>query len=366
VGPRAFEEVSGEKVNTVAFVLRREGDAGVGRAAVGTYFRLVKQPDSQAKQRRFERAAAHLRSRQPDPLVYRYRQADFDAIPGSPWVYWITPGLRKLFETLPKLSDNAELRAGMHGGDLFRFGRLWWEVGVGRIARSCKSLDEVFQSQRRWVPYMKGGSYRRWWGNQEWVFAFGRHDVEILSFSGNRLPSRQFYFRKGVTWNSMSSVGLSVRHMPEGFVFSDKSDSGFTDDPISILGLMNSSLFSYLINLVSPTIDFHAGYVGRIPVPCGGNTAINCSVRHAINLAKVDSEEDETTWDFIAPPAWPDGIEAVARRHAELAEIERAIDEQVYRLYGISDEDRAAIEAELAGGGLVCDQETEQAEDEPI
>ena len=94
VGPRAFEEVTGEKVNTTLLVFRREPNEQARNDSVGTYFRLVKEPDGDAKRRRFEQALTNLRAGQPDPVVFRYRQGDFDAIPGSPWVYWVTYGIR--------------------------------------------------------------------------------------------------------------------------------------------------------------------------------------------------------------------------------------------------------------------------------
>jgi hypothetical protein len=105
VGPRAFAEVTGEKVNTTAFVLRREAFEEKRREARGVYFRLVKEPDAESKRAAFEQALARLRSGEPDPRVYLYRQGDFAAIPGSPWVYWITPGLRRLFRENKKLGD---------------------------------------------------------------------------------------------------------------------------------------------------------------------------------------------------------------------------------------------------------------------
>jgi type I restriction-modification system DNA methylase subunit len=123
VGPRAFEEVTGEKVNTTLFVFRHEPNAETRNDSVGTYLRLVKEPDGEAKRRRFELALPNLRSCQPDPIVFHYRQGDFDVIPGSPWVYWLNRRVRVLFCENRKLSDIGEPRAGMHGGDRFRFAR---------------------------------------------------------------------------------------------------------------------------------------------------------------------------------------------------------------------------------------------------
>lgn len=169
VGPRAFEEIGGEKVNTTLFALRREPDPARRFGSLGTYIRLVREPDAEAKRRGCERALARLRAGAADPALFRYRQGDFAAIPGSPWVYWITPGVRRLFRELPKLNEIGQPRQGTATSDNFRFLRYWWEIGSSRIAFGCADSLNARQTGKRWYPYMKGGSFRRWWGNQEYV-----------------------------------------------------------------------------------------------------------------------------------------------------------------------------------------------------
>ena len=162
IGPHAFEDIGGEKVNTANFLTRNETNHKIRSDAEGTYFRLVKEPDSEAKRLRFEQALACLRAGEPDPAIFRYLQADFDSIPGSPWVYWITPGLRRLFVELPKLGEIAQPRVGLDNGDNFRFLRFWWEVGEPRCG-----IWMQWQARRRrrvvnnWFPYMKGGSFQQ-------------------------------------------------------------------------------------------------------------------------------------------------------------------------------------------------------------
>jgi hypothetical protein len=183
VGPRAFDEITGEKVNTTLLVFRREPETHARDAAVGVYVRLVKEPDGGAKQRRFEQAVTRLRAGQPDAVVLRYRQGDFDAIPGSPWVYWITPGLRRLFETLPKLGEIAQPRQGLATADNFRFLRYWWEVGTARIGFGCQSREESESRLEKWYPYMKGGLYRRWYGNQDYIINYGQNGFELKAWA---------------------------------------------------------------------------------------------------------------------------------------------------------------------------------------
>jgi len=369
VGPRAFEEVTGEKVNTVLFVLRHEEDPEARQNAVGTYFRLVKEPDSESKQRRFEKALANLRTGKDDPIVYRYRQGDFDAIPGSPWVYWITPGLRKVFETFPKLGEIAQPRQGLATADNFRFLRYWWEAGTERIGFGCTSAEEAMKTGKRWFPYMKGGVFRRWYGNQDYVVNWERDGEEIKNFADpstgktySRPQNTDYYFRRGVTWSLTSSKGFACRISSGGFIFDVNGMTCFPaqHDLFKILGLLNSEVVETLVGYINPTIANQVGDLARLPVPKASSDKLCELVDRAVILAKADSEDDETTWDYIAPPDWPDGIQKVAERHAQLAEIERQIDEEVYRLYGISDEDRRAIEAELATGGATAENEDDE------
>jgi len=361
----------GVRVDTAAFVFRRENNPEARQKAEGTYFRLVKEPDSGAKQRRFEQAVANLREGKNDPIVYRYRQGDFDAIPGSPWVYWITPGLRKVFETFPKLGEIAQPKHGMTTGHNFRFLRFWWEPGTHRIGFECKDAREAMKTAKRWFPYMKGGGFRRWYGNQEYVVNWERDGEDIKQHIVQQYPylngnwgwvatNTDYYFRRGVTYSYLTSSNFSARLSPGGFIFDVAGSSLFPEDIPLVLAVLNSRFALYALRLINPTVNFQVGDLARLPVPKASSEILQKLVDQAIALAKADSEDEETTWDFIAPPQWPGGIQKVAERHARLAEIERQIDEEVYRLYGISEEDRQAIEAELAAGGTLPESEGDE------
>jgi hypothetical protein len=364
-GPGLFDVGNPGTLQTVAFVLRRESFEEVRRNSVGVYFRLVKEPDAEAKRRAFEEALERRRRGEPDPRVYEYRQAAFAAIPGSPWVYWITPGLRRLFSTLPKLGEISPPRQGLATADNTRFLRYWWEVGLSRIYRNASNAREAEQSGFRWFPYMKGGSFRRWYGNQEYCVNWASDGAEIrcLGEENGKVASRpqntDSYFRRGVTWTDLTAGRFSARLSPGGFIFDVKGSSAFPDDIPFVLGLLNSSFANYALNLINPTVSYQVGDLARLPVPKRSSHLLRNLVNEAVELAKKDSEEDETTYDFIAPPAWPEGAEAVAQRHRRLAGIEREIDEEVYRLYEISDDDRRAIEAELAAPTAGADENDE-------
>ncbi len=256
VGPRAFAEIGGEKVNTVMFVLRREGEERRGDKAVGTYFRLVREPDAKAKRLAFERTLTNLRSGKDETIVFRCRQEDLKSIPGAPWVYWITPGLRRLFETLPKLKDEAPPRQGLATADNFRFLRYWWEVGAARTARGCESTWEARMTGQSWFPYMKGGEFRRWYGNQEHVVNWYEDGLEMRSFDPAVIRNPTFYFKRGVTWSFVGSSTFSARLSPGGFVFDVGGSSLFPEDVFLVLSIVNSTFASYALRLVNLVCKF--------------------------------------------------------------------------------------------------------------
>ena len=226
----------------------------------------------------FEQALVALSAGQSDPVVYRYRQGDFDAIPGSPWVYWITPGLRYGFVALPKLETVAPPKMGMGTRNNFRFLRFWWEIGLEKVDRFCSSFDESVQRKTRWFPYMKGGTFRRWYGNQQYVVNFWNAGLELKEeqiqkypyIDGNTgwiVPNEELYFRCGVTWSDLTSGRFSARFSPGGFIFDVKGSSAFPDDIPRILALLNSSFADYALNLLNPTVSFQVGDLARLLDP---------------------------------------------------------------------------------------------------
>ncbi len=349
VGPRAFEEISGEKVNTVLFALRAEPSSWVRADATGTYFRLVKDPTAAAKRRGFERALEGLREGRPDlGKVYRYRQGDFAAIEGNPWVYWITRGLRGLFERLTTLGGEAPPRQGIATADNFRFLRCWWEVGLDNVAMQRSGTHDALLSGKRWFPYMKGGGFRRWWGNQELTINWATDGSELRSFAPAVIRNPNFYFRRGVTYSYLTSAKFSARLSPGGFIFDVAGSSLFPEDVSVVLAVLNSTFAQYALKLINPTVNFQIGDLARLPMPAVSSEALVEFVERAIAFSRQVDTEDETSYDFIAPLRREFAHGVLRRRAEELAEIEQQIDEEVYRLYGISDHDRAAIESELA------------------
>lgn len=371
VGPRAFAEVTGEKVNTTIFVLRREQLDLERREGRGVYFRLVKEPDAESKRTAFEQALARRREGKPDSHVYEYRQGDFAAIPRSPWVYWIRPRLRELFRVNPRLQSISKPCTGINTNGNERFVRFWWEVGINRVARSCSGREQAKSTGRKWFPYMKGGSFRRWWGNQELSVNWLQDGEEIKALAviknhgqhwSRYVRSIDKMFLRGITYTDLATSRFSARLSPGGFVFDVSGSCLFPGSPEQVLGLMNSTWSQYALKIINPTVHVQTGDLARLPIPTKDYGVLQEPVERAIVLARMDSQDDETTLDFVEPPAWPDGASRVTARHRDLRALEEEINEEVYRLYEISPEDRQAIEEELAAAPEPDDDPEDAAE----
>jgi len=287
------------------------------------------------------------------PHVYRYEQDALNAIPGGPWAYSITPGLRALFTALPSLSEIAPPRQGLATADNFRFLRYWWEVESSRIGFACLDSADARVTGKKWFPYMKGGGFQRWWGNQEYVVNWLNDGAEIKALGietgrpASRAQNTAYYFRRGLTYSLISSGKFAARLSPGGFIFDVAGASAFPSDIALVLAVANSPTAEYLLRLINPTVNYQVGDLARLPIPTVNSDALQGRVEQAIALVQSMCEDDETTYDFIMPPSWRDGMGVVAARNAQLNEVERNVNEEVYGLYSINNDDRATVEEEL-------------------
>jgi hypothetical protein len=297
LGPKAFANITGEKVNTTAFVFEKQPDEQRREQQLGVYFRLVKEPDAESKRRVFEGALAALRNGQSHLLVFRYRQRDFDAIPGGPWVYWLSKRFRDLFRDFPKIGDIATTAVGQNTGNNFRFLRFWWEVGATRVFRGCKSQAEGVGSGKRWFPYMKGGTPVPWWGNQSVCLNWHRDGAEVKAYAVIRnngrhwsryLQNLDYLFKLGITWSDVSSGGFAVRLSPGGFIHDVTGMGCYPKDEKSLpvlLGILNTRVARFLLSAINPTIHFQAGDVRRLPCPNNAPPALVMRVEEALTGA---------------------------------------------------------------------------------
>jgi hypothetical protein len=293
--------------------------------------------------------------------VYRVHQRDFTAIPREPWVYWIPNDLRELFERLQALGDIAPPRQGTATSDNYRFLRAWWEVGAKHIAFGCRNSLEAEATGKRWFPYMKGGGYRKWYGNLTSIVNWKNSGREMRAFSRSVIRNDGYYFKEGITYSYLTSAAFSARLSPGGFVFDVAGSSLFPQRILLILSIMNSTLANYLLKIINPTVNFQIGDLSQLPIIPNVTHKLESSVTMAIRLSKYDYTHRETTYDFLFPPIWDDGVQRFTSLQERLLIIEAKLDNEIYELYSISDASRAAIEAELAGEPLPTDEDEIEA-----
>ena len=176
----------------------------------------MKGRDGEEKRLAFEDAVRACRSGKSHPLVFLAKQADFEAVPGKPWVYWMPERLIKLFSELETIATVAQPRDGMTTADNFRFLRKWWEVGRERIGFGYSSSEEAQNTELIWFPYMKGGSPCSWYGNQEHVVNWHKNGKQLYAFRPtSTIRNSDYFFHPGVTWSDVSSKGFAARMSPQ-------------------------------------------------------------------------------------------------------------------------------------------------------
>ena len=234
---------------------------------------------------------------------YRVDASDFEAIPGSPIAYWANEKILAHFKFDKSLSSYTEPRQGFATGDNGRFLRNWWEPSFSK-SNLCGTLDRG----RKWHPCNKGGSFRKWYGNNELVVNWANDGDEMKSSMGSVIRNPQYYFRKGMTWGTISSGKLSMRFSPEGFLFESKGSVCFPlneEDLYLHLALANACTTIPFLEILCPTLDFHEGPIGKIPtvLPSADNrNATMRLVKECILLSKADWDAFESSCDFKQHP----------------------------------------------------------------
>lgn len=238
---------------------------------------------------------------------YSTNQDNFKKIPGMPIAYWASKSLIESFEKGKPILDLVEPKVGLQTGDNDRFLRLWWEVDINKIKFDAKTLEDAKKSRKKWFPYNKGGSFRRWYGNYDYIVNWENDGQEIRNFVDHKGKLRSvtrnpnYYFKESITWSDVTSGAFSMRYRPSGSIFDSTGHSAFTEnksDQLYLLGLLNSPIANYIFNILNPTIHMHIGYVSLFP------TIINEDIRkkvaelveEAIRLSKNDWIDNEQGW----------------------------------------------------------------------
>jgi len=243
----------------------------------------------------------------PLPNFYRASAADFKKIPGNPIAYWVSDKLRKSFENLPLLEEVVEAKVGLQTGDNFYFLKLWWEVNYKNIHFNAKNRNEAIHSRCRWFPHDKGGEYRKWGGNDEYVVNWENDGQELVDFKPNSvIRNPEYYFKKGITWSRISSNNFGVRYSDFGRIFDCNGPKIFTrnENIPFILCFLLSKITPNLLSIINPTLTFQVGDVVRLPFNelIKNNLIIRATFEKAVNVAIKDWDSYETSWDFESLP----------------------------------------------------------------
>lgn len=242
--------------------------------------------------------------------LYRTNQANFGKIPGSPLAYWASPNLIKDFVKGKPLSDFVALKVGLQTGNNAQFLRLWFELGLSTINFTAHDRDEAEKSRKRWFPYNKGGSFRRWWGNYDYVVNWEKDGQSIRHYDGNpSVKNTDYYFREAITWSDITSGSFAARYRLPGSIHDVTGMSIFFNRAKSniheILAALNSRVANEIFSMINPTMHLQIGNVTNFPVlEVGAEKDVKMKelVNSSITQSRAEWNSFETSWDFLLHP----------------------------------------------------------------
>lgn len=246
-------------------------------------------------------------------------QDNFKKIPGNPLAYWVSEKFSNIF-SYSNISDYGFAGIGMRTGDNERFLRRWYEISQKNMCVGCHDKDAQIESHKKWVPYNKGGEYRKWYGNNEYVVNWYNNGEEIKENTrrvypylgddlGWKISNESYYYKPGITWSGVTSGKNSFRAYSNGFIF-DSGANGFFPSDESMLdtltAYLNSCISQYVLNIINPTINTGAGTVKKVPIILPNDEKVKKLLAdissHCIEVSKYDWDSFETSWDFQHHP----------------------------------------------------------------
>lgn len=306
LGPRTFDELSGEVVQNTAFVITNRKPT---EDTCGTYYRLVYGANCHTKESMF------LNPKEIDTEFTEKRQVcftginqrNFEKIPGCPIGYWVSEKMLRIFSFEDNIGSIANPRKGLATTDNKRFIRFWHEISHQSMGIAFKNKESAQGSLCKWFPLNKGGEFRKWYGNNTTVVNWYSDGLEMKEavvkvYNGGsytkEIRSEDKYFKDCITWNALTSGKPSFRFSNYGALFDSAGSSMFPKEELinPLLGLLNTPIAKAIFDIINPTLNYGAGTVGTLPVLV--NT-IDCKlVSLNISIAKQDWDAHETSWDF--------------------------------------------------------------------
>ena len=279
LGARAFDEIGGEVVQTTSFVFRNYIPN-----YKGTFVRLVNETGENDKKEKFLSGDNR----------YSVNQDDFLNIPGNVIVYWLSANMLAAF-SLPKFSTVANACKGLDTANNNKYLRLWFEVNQLKVGMGNK-----------WVPYNKGGGYRKWYGMNEYLVNWENNGYDLKTNSNGNIRNEQHYYKKGLTWSDLSTNNYGARYCDGGFIFDASGPMLFAPDEklYYLCGYMNSIVYQKILDIICPGLHYNNGAIARTPVKVDTSkiSEVECLVKENISLSQQDWDSFETSWDFKEHP----------------------------------------------------------------
>ncbi|SFI77937.1 hypothetical protein SAMN05421638_1111 [Kaistella treverensis] len=301
LGPRTFPEIGGEVVQNASFTFWNHLVD-----AKGVYLRLVDFGSTELKRENtIEAVKNHDCS-----WLYTADQKDFEKIPGSPIGYWLSEKTLSVFENANDFGEYADPRLGMSTNDNGRFLRYWNEVNFSNINFNSKNVQDAKSKTESWFPYNKGGGFRKWYGNNEYIINWERDGFEVKEYAKylyksftRTVKNIPYFFRSALTWSLVSSSDFSVRLLNEGSIIGDAGPTCYpkVEDEYYTIALLNSKISTYILKVLNPTLNFSPGVLRAFPLlfsDLKDKEIIDYHSVKNISTSKTDWDSRETSWDF--------------------------------------------------------------------
>jgi hypothetical protein len=303
LGPRTFPEIGGEVVQNASFTF-----LNAKPTYKGSYIRLVEYENSELKRNKTLEAIQNPQC----GWFYTAYQKDFEKIPGSPIGYWLSEKIIQSFNNGFRLKKIGDTRQGMATSNNNRFIKQWFEVEQYKSNFNTKNRFEANDSSCKWFPYNKGGSYRKWYGNSDYVVNWENDGLELLQLASEKYgsPTRTIksiseYFKPCLSWSKVTSGNFSVRFYPHGYLFDVAgcciffNKRNLTSEKY-LIALLNSKISQTILRVLSPTLNYEAGIIASFPVLVG--TVNEKLIGDNIRFSQIEWDSRETSWDFKTSP----------------------------------------------------------------
>lgn len=313
LGPRTFDELSGEVVQNVAFVISNtlgQNSCSIPTeqlqprdvTKIGTYFRLVDGKNCSDKERMYLEA---LKKHTEKVYYAGVEQGNFNKIPGYSIGYWMSKKYAQIMENRKTMSEVSTPAQGLATADNNTFVRYWHEVSFANIGLNIQSLEESIICKKKWFPYNKGGDQRKWYGNQTYIVDWEDDGFRIKHFCDAKGKQRSVvrnpdqYFKPSISWSDICSSGTSYKVYPNGFIFDVCGMSCFNaKNPTNLLGVLNTKFYAKVSKLLNPTMHFQIGDFKKLPYIEVESEGFNECVSENIAISRLDWDSHETSWDF--------------------------------------------------------------------